>query len=109
MCPVKCFYLRFHQGGEQKNDYHTAVYLADPTVNELVEKIFQKQKFSRDHSVNLFHLKPNGMKVMIDDDVVEQISDGQAMTAEVSDLEVSDKLATDNSSLPAAVEVRLFF
>ncbi|KAJ5771805.1 hypothetical protein N7520_002334 [Penicillium odoratum] len=95
--------------GVQENGYHTAVYLAESTVNQLVEKISQKQNFNRDHSVNLFHLKPNGMKIMIDDDVVERIPDGQAMTAEVSDLEVLDKLATDNSSVPAAVEVRLSF
>ncbi|KAJ6093523.1 hypothetical protein N7486_008812 [Penicillium sp. IBT 16267x] len=106
--PAKCLYLRFHQSGVQKDDYHTAVYLAEPTVNELVEKISQKQNFSRDHTVHLFHLKPNGMKVMIDDDVVERIPNGQDMTAEVSQLEGSNDSGTNRDSGPA-IEVRFSF
>ncbi|KAJ5924295.1 hypothetical protein N7466_008482 [Penicillium verhagenii] len=109
--PAKCFYLRFKQSGIPQDDYHTAVYLVEPTVDELIEKIAQKQKFNRDQRVQLFHAKPNGMKVMIDNDVVKRIPDGQDMVAEVSDLEESNKIAsaTGGGSLPAAIEVRLSF
>lgn len=108
ICSAKCLYLRFHQSGVQKDDFHTAVYLAEPTVNELVEKISQKQKFNRDHAVQLFHLKPNGMKVMIDDEVVERIPDGQDMTAEVSELERSNDTGTNREAVPV-IEVRFSF
>ncbi|KAJ5793322.1 uncharacterized protein N7503_009300 [Penicillium pulvis] len=106
--PAKCLYLRFHQNGVQKDDYHTAVYLTEPTANELVDKISQKQNFNRDHRVHLFHLKPNGMKIMIDDDVVERIPNGQDMTAEVSELEGSNDTDTNRDSVPT-IDVRLSF
>lgn len=108
MHSAKCLYLRFHQNGVQKNDYHTAVYLTEPTANELVEKISQKQNINRDHTVHLFHLKPDGMKVMIDDDVVERIPNGQDMIAEVSELKRSNDTDTNHDSVPA-IDVRLSF
>lgn len=105
---AKCFYLRFLQNGVQQDDYHTAVYLAEPTVQELVTKISQKQKFSRDHRVDVFHVNPNGMKIILDDDVVQRIPDGQDMTAELFELATSDKKATDGGSV-SSIEVRLYF
>ncbi|KAJ5644481.1 hypothetical protein N7507_010492 [Penicillium longicatenatum] len=108
ICAAKCFYIRFHQSGVQKDDYHTAVYLTEPTVNELVEKISRKQNINRDRKVHLIHLKPNGMKVMIDDDVVERIPNGQDMTAEVSELEESNDTGSNRNSMPA-IEVRFSF
>ena len=46
------------------------------------------------------------MKVIIDDEAVQRIPDGQDMTAEIG--EVPD-VAIDGSSVPATVEVSLFF
>ena len=48
------------------------------------------------------------MKVMIDDDVVERIPNGQDMTAEVSQLEGSNDSGTNRDSVPA-IEVRFSF
>ncbi|KAJ6115916.1 hypothetical protein N7523_006333 [Penicillium sp. IBT 18751x] len=105
---AKCFYLRFQANGVQQDDYHTAVYLAEPTVLELVTKISQKQKFSRDRQVDLFHINPNGMKIILDDEVVQRIPDGQDMTAEVFELATSEEMATDGGSV-SNIEVRLHF
>lgn len=107
--PARCFYLRFQQSGVQQDDYHTAVYLAEPTVQELVEKIAKKQNFSRDHRVDLFRVSPNGMKIILDDDVVQRIPDGQDMSAEVFELAASEETALNDNSVPVTIEVRLHF
>ncbi|KAJ5295993.1 hypothetical protein N7508_010814 [Penicillium antarcticum] len=101
--PVACFYLRFQKSETEKDDYHTAVYLTERTAKELMAKIAHKQRFSQDHIVHLFHVK-NGMKIIIDDDVVQRIPDGQDMIAEVS--EISSNTATGGGS---TIEVRLDF
>jgi hypothetical protein len=66
-------------------------------------KISHKQRFSQAHIVQLFRVK-NGMKIIIDDDVVQRIPDGQDMIAEVS--EISSNTATGGGS---TIEVRLDF
>lgn len=101
--PARCLYLQFQQHGMPQNDYHTAVYLTVLTVNELAAKISQKQNFSPDQQLRLFHVKPNNMKVILDDDSLQRIPEGQAMTAEVSEF------STDVGSMPALVDVRLYF
>ncbi|KAJ5325409.1 uncharacterized protein N7506_008511 [Penicillium brevicompactum] len=103
---VACFYLRFHQSNAQQDSYHTAVYLAERTAQELMVKICEKRQISQTHRVQLFQIRPNGMKVIIDDEAVQRIPDGQDMTAEIG--EVPD-VAIDGSSVPATVEVSLFF
>ncbi|KAJ5141231.1 hypothetical protein N7476_009026 [Penicillium atrosanguineum] len=106
--PAKCFYLRFQQNSVQQDDYHKAVYLAEPTVQELVTKISQKQKFNRDRRVDLFRVSPNGMKIILDDDVVQRIPDGQDMAVETCELATSDNMATDSGPV-SSIEVRLYF
>ncbi|KAJ5909021.1 hypothetical protein N7495_001703 [Penicillium taxi] len=100
----KCIYIRFRQDDIRLDDYHTAVYLLELTVHEMIVKIAQKRHFDRDHGVNLFWVKSDGMKILVDDDVVQRIPDGQNMTAEV--LEPG---ATNSGLEPAAVEVKLYF
>ncbi|KAJ5288291.1 hypothetical protein N7508_011066 [Penicillium antarcticum] len=100
---VACFYLRFQKSDAQQDIYHTAIYLTERTTTELIAKISHKQRFSQAHIVQLFHVK-NGMKIIIDDDVVQRIPDGQDMIAEVS--EISSNRATGGGS---TIEVSLDF
>ena len=79
------------------------MYLTERTAKELMAKISHKQRFSQDHIVHLFLVK-NGMKIIIDDDVVQRIPDGQDMIAEV--YEISSNMATGGGS---TIEVRLDF
>ena len=69
-------------------------------------KISQKQQFGQDHKIHLVQVKPNGMKIVVDDDVVQQISEGQDMTAEVSQ---PHEPSTDHGSLSTAIEVNLHY
>ena len=89
-------------------DCHTAVYVAQRTAHDLAIKISQKQNITKTQSVHLFHVKPNGVKILVDDDVVSQIPEGQVMTADVSGLSASDNAAIDGGSAPV-VEVYLYF
>ncbi|KAK9847922.1 hypothetical protein MYU51_017385 [Penicillium brevicompactum] len=105
---VACFYLRFHKSNAQQDGYHTAVYLAERTAQELMVKICEKRQISQAHRVQLFQIRSNGMKVIIDDEAVQRIPDGQDMTAEVGEAPIDD-VAFYGSPVPVTVEVRLFF
>lgn len=93
---VACFYLRSTQGETQKDDFYRAVYLGERTVHDLLEKISLKQCISPKHIVRVLHIKQDGLKIMVDDDVVRELPDGQNMDVELS--EVFD--STDDSKEP---------
>ncbi|KAJ5288154.1 hypothetical protein N7478_003840 [Penicillium angulare] len=104
-----CLYIRF-QNGDKSDDFHTALFLQERTAQCLKMIISQKRNFSADLEVELYQVKENGLKVRIDDDVVQQISNDQAMSAEIS-----EPLPSDNSTqgegmrAPGTIEVRLYF
>ncbi|KAJ5096693.1 hypothetical protein N7456_007414 [Penicillium angulare] len=102
-----CFYIRF--GHEKKlEDFHTALFLSERTVHNLKTNISLKRNFSADVEVQLFQVKEKGLKVQIDDDVVQRIPNNQVMSAEISQpLPLDDGTEGDGAS--GAIEVRLFF
>jgi hypothetical protein len=83
--PIACFYLRFSRSETQKDDFYRAVYLSERTVSDLMEKISHKQLIDPSRVVRVFHVKENGLKIMVDDDVVRELPDGQEMDVEISE------------------------
>ncbi|BCR85633.1 grainyhead-like protein [Aspergillus chevalieri] len=102
--PIACFYLRFPRNETQKDDFYRAVYLSERTVSDLMEKISHKQLLDPSRVVRVLHVKENGLKIMVDDDVVRELPDGQDMDVEIS--ETSDAL--EGSEQPP-VELKLSY
>jgi hypothetical protein len=50
-----------------------------------MEKISHKQLIDPSRVVRVFHVKENGLKIMVDDDVVRELPDGQEMDVEISE------------------------
>ncbi|KAJ5300175.1 hypothetical protein PENANT_c201G06336 [Penicillium antarcticum] len=100
--PVACFYLRFQTQGAQQDNYYTAVYLTERTAKELKTKISHKKRFNQDHKLQLFQVK-KGIKIMIDDDVVLRIPNGQDMIAEIS--EIPSNMAASGSTIEVKLDV----
>lgn len=98
---MACFYVRFPQPDTQQDEYYRAIYLTERTARDLAEKTLQKQQIDPNRMSRLLHIKPNGLKVMVDDDVVAQLPDGQDMVADLSEV--------PNAEAPNAIEVTLSF
>ncbi|KAK5703444.1 hypothetical protein LTS12_028333, partial [Elasticomyces elasticus] len=103
--PIACFYLRFPKNESQKDDYYRAVYLSERTVKDLMNKISAKRPIDLKRVLRILLVKKDGIKVMVDDDVVRELADGQDMDIEIS--ETADSSESPDDSRPPAFEVRL--
>ena len=101
---VACFYLRFPSNDAQKDDFYRAVYLSERSVRDLLEKISLKQRIDLQRIVRVLHIKRDGLKIMVDDDVVRELPDGQDM-----DVEVSETANDCDDSKESAVELKLSY
>ncbi|GKZ98652.1 hypothetical protein AnigIFM59636_005182, partial [Aspergillus niger] len=104
-----CLYVRFPCNDRLSDGYYRAVYLTERTVRDLVEKISMKQRIDPQRIVRVLHVKQNGLKLMVDDDVRE-LPDGQDMVVEVSEaLSFEKAAATRPGNLSPALEVKLSY
>ncbi|PLB39867.1 uncharacterized protein BDW47DRAFT_102595 [Aspergillus candidus] len=81
--PAACFYIRFYDEWKVPESYHRALYLTERTVRNLTTKICQTQGMDPESVARALHVNPSGLRIMIDDDVVQQIPDGQPMMVEI--------------------------
>ncbi|KAL2002731.1 hypothetical protein VTN02DRAFT_6114 [Thermoascus thermophilus] len=105
--PIACFYVRFPTGSDQQiDDYYRAIYLSERTVRDFMNKISEKQQIDPGRIIRVLRVNQDGLKIMVDDDVVRELPDGQDMVAEISDASrVEDPVANPDS----AVEIKLTY
>ncbi|KAJ6103671.1 hypothetical protein N7486_003893 [Penicillium sp. IBT 16267x] len=80
--PIACFYLEFRGDGEHPPDYYRAIYLTERTARELMKKISEKQDIDPACVVRILHVNQNGLRIMVDDDVVRHIPEVQDMVVD---------------------------
>lgn len=76
---VACFYVR------QKDDskeYYRAVYLVQRTVRDLVNGISQKFQIDPQRVTQVTHVNSKGLHIIVDEDVVRELPEGQDMLVE---------------------------
>jgi hypothetical protein len=105
---VACFYIRFPD--EQNGHYYRAVYLTERTVRELMNKISEEYKIDPNRIIRILRVNREGLKIMVDDEVVQQLPEGQDMVAEITEASKLEVTTPDTSTPPtAAVEVKLTY
>ncbi|KAA8646231.1 hypothetical protein EYZ11_012010 [Aspergillus tanneri] len=108
--PIACFYVRFPRNDKLRDNYYRAVYLTELTVRDLMEKISLKQHIDPRRIVRVLLVKQNGMRIMVDDDVVRELPDGQDMIAEISEASVLNSASGHGSDpMSPGVEVKLTY
>lgn len=80
--PIACFYVRF-AGNDQQPDFYRAIYLTERTVRDLMKKISEKHHIDPSRIVRILHVNQNGLRIMVDDDVVRELPEGQDMIADI--------------------------
>lgn len=83
--------------------YYQALYLKERTVHEMIVQICRKQNMNPESVACALHIKPGGLKIILDD-VVEQLPDGQDMM-----VEYSRTLKSNAPGVDAEVEIILKF
>lgn len=72
-----------------------------------MDKISVKRSIDSKRVVRVLLVKKDGLKVMVDDDVVRELPDGQDMDVEIS--ETADSSESPDDSRPPAIEVKLSY
>lgn len=85
--PVACFYiLRRNQDAAGKPDYHRAIYLMKRSIKELNDKIAAKWGLDPTKILRTVHSIQNSLVVEMDDDVVQELREGQDMILEIEEV-----------------------
>ena len=91
---VACFYVRQRDDGK---DYYRAVYLMHRTVRDLVNGISAKFQIDPHRVTQVTHVNSRGLQIIVDEDVVRELPEGQDML-----VEFSAPVASTESSAPSA-------
>ncbi|KAJ3453277.1 hypothetical protein MRS44_017524 [Fusarium solani] len=85
--PVACFSILCRsQGTSDKPEYHRAIYLLQRTLKELKDRIAAKWGLDPSKILRTVHSVHGGLEVEVDDDVVQELRDGQDMTLEIEEV-----------------------
>ncbi|OGM46621.1 CP2 transcription factor [Aspergillus bombycis] len=82
---VACFYVQIQKNSRPSAYYH-AVYLSQRTVHELALQLAKHARVDPRGITRVVHVKRMGLSIMVDDDVVQHLSEGQDMIASFVEL-----------------------
>ncbi|KAK0725319.1 CP2 transcription factor-domain-containing protein [Lasiosphaeris hirsuta] len=85
--PVACFYVAQRDpANPAARELHRAIYLMQRTVREFVGRIASKWNFDATKVTRTVHVLPRGLEVEMDDDVIQELPEGQDMTLEITEV-----------------------
>lgn len=78
-----CFYVQFHNHDQSPEENYRAIYPKKRTVDELTSKILQKSPTSPAGVARVLHVKESGLQIVVDDEFVQEIPEGQSMLVKI--------------------------
>ncbi|KAJ5866090.1 hypothetical protein N7534_000643 [Penicillium rubens] len=105
--PVACFYVRITGNAKRSEDFYRAIYLTERTVQDLMKSITEKYQIDPMRISNIMHVHDKGMRVMVDDDVVRQLPEGQDMILDISETPNPNGSAPGTPGSP--MEIKLIY
>lgn len=85
--PVACFYVQYNDStNTEKREYHRAIYLYQRSLEELNKQIAAKWGLAENRIKRTIHLLPSGLEVEMDNDVIQELREGQDMRLEVEEI-----------------------
>ena len=113
--PVACFYISIKVlGKSQEDDYYRAIYLMNRTVTDLVRSISIKCDIESTAVERVYRFNSRGLKIIVDDDVVQELPEGQDMVVELVEIDppmIKEELPTTfnrtEHTLTKRLEMRL--
>lgn len=81
---VACFYVRLSRSGNNPSHlYYHAIYLTERKAEDLMQRICEKHLIDPRQISHIVHVVKDGLKIMVDDDFVQEIAEGQDMVVEL--------------------------
>ncbi|CAG8108176.1 unnamed protein product [Penicillium nalgiovense] len=105
--PVACFYVRIAGNAKRSEDFYRAIYLTERTVQDLVKQITENYQIDPVRISNIMHTHEKGMRVIVDDDVVRQLPEGQDMVIDISETPNPNGSARGTPGSP--IEIKLIY
>ena len=97
--PIACFYVLIKEPGDTpEGDFYRAVYLMERTVKELITSIAMKCGVDPGHVTRTLRVNPRGLKIMVDDEVVRELPEGQDMIVEFTEVNASTSFKQEAGS-----------
>ena len=106
--PIACFYVLIKVPGDTPGeDYYRAVYLMERTIKDLNASIAMKCGVDPTHVTRTLRVNPRGLKIMVDDEVVRELPEGQDMIVEFAEVNTGSGFkqeAGSGASTPKAIQ-----
>lgn len=97
--PIACFYVLIKvPGNAPENDYYRAVYLTERSVKDLITNIAIKCGVLPTQITRTLRINPKGLKIVVDDEVVRELPEGQDMIVEFAEIEAVTSFKEEASS-----------
>ena len=85
--PIACFYVLIKiSGNNLEDDCYRAVYLMERSVRDLINSIAKKCGVGPAQVTRTLRINPKGLKIVVDDDVVRELPEGQDMIVEFTEV-----------------------
>lgn len=100
--PVACFYILIKVSGDTpSDDYYRSVYLMARTARDLIDGIAAKCNVDPARITRTLRVNAKGLKIMVDDETVRELAEGQDMTVEFSNMDAAQSPKRDRDSTPS--------
>ena len=121
--PIACFYVLIKICGQApEDDCYRAVYLMERSVRDLINSIAKKCDVEPSQIKRTVRINPKGLKIMVEDEVVREMPEGQDMMVEFTEVNTvkeeagseattpkASETLTKKSSFPTSLEMKLIF
>ncbi|KAJ5288299.1 hypothetical protein N7508_011074 [Penicillium antarcticum] len=104
---VACFYVQFTQNGKHPEGNHYAIYLMNRTALDLKSKLAEKLQIDPCLITRVIHVNSKGLKVVVDDDMIQQLPEARIMIADICELPYTGM--APSSTGYSEVEIKLVF
>lgn len=104
---VACLYVRLSGIGKRLQDYYRAIYLTERTVRDFMRQISEKVHVDLTRISSIMHVNDKGLRVVVDDDVVRELPEGQDMIVDISEAQGPDGSSPSTPGSP--VEIKLTY
>jgi hypothetical protein len=92
-------------GKQPKDNYFRAVYLMQRTLQDLVNGIANKSGMEPSKVLRTLRITQKGLNIVLDDEAVHELPEGQDMVAEFSELKSQSPMKREWDSGPTDVQV----
>ncbi|GAB7356340.1 hypothetical protein MBLNU459_g7131t1 [Dothideomycetes sp. NU459] len=86
--PIACFYIQPRVSGKMPEDgLYRAIYLTQRTVKDFVNATAMKCGIEPTNVIRILRVNRKGLNVLIDDEAIREMPEGQDMTAEFAEVQ----------------------